>query len=65
MDRTDPRVLEGLRALDSATVFNALVKKSGLPNEEYTDHTIRCLLPELGTVILYRTAIPVILRPGF
>ena len=53
MDRTDPTVLEGLREFDSATVFNALVKKYGLPNEEYTDHTIRCLLPELGTVVGY------------
>ncbi|MBX3015544.1 MAG: RraA family protein [Caldilineaceae bacterium] len=49
----DPKVIEGLREFDSATVFNALVKKFGLPNEEYTDHTIRCLLPELGTVVGY------------
>ena len=45
--------LDGLRALDSATVFNALVRHGGLPNEEYTDHTIRCLLPNLGAVVGY------------
>jgi 4-hydroxy-4-methyl-2-oxoglutarate aldolase len=49
----DPETLAGLREFDSATIFNALVKKGGLPNEEYTDHTIRCLLPELGNVIGY------------
>ena len=53
MDRTDPSVLEGLCDFDSPTVFNALVKKYGLPNEEYTDHTIRRLLPDLGTVVGY------------
>lgn len=51
--RVDPEILAGLREFDSATVFNALVKKFGLPNEEYTDHTIRCLLPELGSVVGY------------
>lgn len=45
--------IEGLRALDTATVFNALVRHGGLPNEEYTDHTIRCLLPELGAAVGY------------
>lgn len=49
----DPTVLEGYKLLDSATIFNALVLKSGLPNEEYTNHTIRCLLPEYGNVIGY------------
>lgn len=48
-----PAILAGLQEFDSATIFNALVKKFGLPNEEYTDHTIRCLLPELGSVVGY------------
>lgn len=25
-----------------------------LPNEEYTDHTLRCLLPELGSALGYK-----------
>ena len=45
--------IDGLRAFDSATIFNALVRHGGLPNEEYTDHTIRCLLPDLGAVVGY------------
>ncbi|MFN8443376.1 MAG: RraA family protein [Caldilineaceae bacterium] len=53
MQQVDPEILEGFKAFDSATIFNALVRKVGLPNEEYTDHTIRCLLPELGAVIGY------------
>jgi regulator of RNase E activity RraA len=51
MPPVDPAVLEGFKQFDSATIFNALVLKSGLPNEEYTNHTIRCLLPECGNVI--------------
>jgi regulator of RNase E activity RraA len=51
--RVDPAIIAGLREFDSATIFNAMVQKLGLPNEEYTDHTIRCLLPELGTVVGY------------
>lgn len=51
--RVDPEILAGFREFDSATIFNALVQKLGLPNEEYTDHTIRCLLPELGSVVGY------------
>lgn len=46
-------ILEGLKAFDSATIFNAMVIKLGLPNEEYTSHAIRCLLPDLGSVIGY------------
>lgn len=45
--------IDGLRTFDSATIFNALVRHGGLPNEEYTDHTIRCLLPDLGAVVGY------------
>jgi regulator of RNase E activity RraA len=51
--KVDPAVLEGFKQFDSATIFNALVLKSGLPNEEYTNHSIRCLLPECGNVIGY------------
>jgi regulator of RNase E activity RraA len=46
-------ILQGLQRFDSATLFNALVEKLGLPNEDYTDHTIRCLLPDLGGVLGY------------
>ena len=53
MTQVAPEILEGFKQFDSATIFNALVMKSGLPNEEYTDHTIRCLLPEFGNVIGY------------
>lgn len=53
MNRVSQSILEGLRQFDSATVFNAMVRKLGLPNEEYTDHTIRCLLPEFGCVVGY------------
>ena len=53
--RVDPAILDGLREFDSATIFNALVKKFGLPNEEYTDYTIRCLLPELGRPTFLRS----------
>ena len=53
MNRVSQETIDGLRAFDSATIFNALVRHGGLPNEEYTDHTIRCLLPELGTVVGY------------
>lgn len=42
-----------LQELDSPTVFNALVEISGLPNEAYTDASIQCLLPELGTAVGY------------
>ncbi len=53
MTSLDPAILEGFKQFDSATIFNALVLKSGLPNEEYTSHLIRCLLPECGNVIGY------------
>ncbi len=46
-------IIDGLKLFDSATIFNALVRKFGLPNEEYTDHTIRSLLPELGPILGY------------
>lgn len=57
MQRLPDRVLKGLAAHDTATVFNAMVACLGLPNEEYTDHTIRCLLPELGSVIGYAATV--------
>ena len=59
MTRTDPAVLSGLREFDSPTVFNALVQKFGLPNEEFTDHTIRCLLPAFGVVVGYAATVEV------
>ena len=48
-----PEVLEAFKEFDSPTIFNAIVLKCGLPNEEYTDHRIHYLLPELGPVIGY------------
>ena len=59
MQRLPEHVFTGLAAYDTPTVFNAMVKRFGLPNEEYTDHTIRCLLPELGSVIGYATTVEV------
>lgn len=46
-------ILAGLQEYDSATLFNAAVKGFGLPNEDYTDHSIRCLLPNLGPFLGY------------
>lgn len=59
MQRLPDHVFAGLAAHDTPTVFNAMVTRFGLPNEEYTDHTIRCLLPELGTVIGYAATVEV------
>ena len=53
MISVSPDILAGFQQLDSPTIFNALVEKFGLPNEAYTDHTIRALLPDLGKVIGY------------
>ncbi len=53
MPRADEQTLEGLREFDSATLFNAVGRLLGAPTEDYTDHSIRCLLPELGAVIGY------------
>ena len=46
-------ILERFKSFDSATIFNAVVRKLGLPNEDYTDHRIRCLLPDTGPVVGY------------
>ena len=43
--------IAALKQYDSATIFNAVALKLGLPNLDYTDHTIRCLLPDLGLVV--------------
>ena len=53
MSKVSAAVLEAFKEFDSPTIFNAVVLKLGLPNEEYTDHRIRCLLPELGSIIGY------------
>jgi regulator of RNase E activity RraA len=53
MPRVSQELIDGLKTFDSATVFNAMVAKLGLPNEEYTDHAIRCLLPDLGSAVGY------------
>jgi regulator of RNase E activity RraA len=51
MPQVGQTIIDGFKEFDSATVFNAMVEKLGLPNEAYTDHTIRCLLPELGRAV--------------
>ena len=43
--------IAALKRYDSATIFNAVALKLGLPNLDYTDHTIRCLLPDMGLVV--------------
>lgn len=53
MPSLDQKILEELRQFDSPTLFNAVTRMRGTPTEDYTDHTIRCLLPELGTAIGY------------
>ena len=45
MSQLSSTVLEAFKEFDSPTIFNAVVLKLGLPNEDYTDHQIRCLLP--------------------
>ncbi len=52
-------IIAGLAQYDTATVFNALVLKLGLPNEEYTDHRMRCLLPGLGSAVGYAATVEV------
>ena len=59
MQQLPDHIFTGLAAHDTPTVFNAMVTRFGLPNEEYTDHTIRCLLPELGSVIGYALTVEV------
>lgn len=53
MQRLSQEILDSLRQFDSPTIFNAVVKMLGHPTEGYTDHRIRCLLPDLGTAIGY------------
>ncbi|MEC9378768.1 MAG: hypothetical protein VX528_07360, partial [Candidatus Latescibacterota bacterium] len=53
MQRASEQTIAALGNFDTPTVFNALVEKDGLPNEQYTDQTIRCLLPELGSFVGY------------
>ena len=59
MSQLSSTVLEAFREFDSPTIFNAVVLKLGLPNEDYTDHQIRCLLPELAPVIGYAVTVEV------
>ena len=53
MTHVSREVLEAFKTFDSPTIFNAVVLKLGLPNEDYTDYRIRSLLPELGPFIGY------------
>jgi regulator of RNase E activity RraA len=59
MSQLSSAVLEAFKEFDSPTIFNAVVLKLGLPNEDYTDHQIRCLLPELVPVIGYAVTVEV------
>jgi len=52
-------VLEGLKSYDTPTVFNAIHRLKACSDENYTDHTIRCLLPDLGVVLGYAVTIEV------
>ena len=65
MQTASPEVIEGLKELDSATIFNAVVEsiggsqggtelneKGGVP-ENYTGPAIRSLLPEFGVAVGY------------
>ncbi|MEX2422429.1 MAG: hypothetical protein WD990_00490 [Acidimicrobiia bacterium] len=67
MSRTDPNVLTGIAAFDTPSVFNAirtllgggpegegLEHRGGVP-VNYTDHTMRSMLPELGMAVGYAT----------
>lgn len=53
MKKVSPDILEELKEFDSPTIFNGIAVMEGTPSEEYTDHTIRCLLPEFGATIGY------------
>lgn len=67
MTRTDPHVLSAIAAFDTPSVFNAvrsllgggpegegLEFRGGVP-VNYTDHTMRAMLPELGMAVGYAT----------
>ena len=43
MPERNTEIIEKFKEFDSATVFNAMVEKLGLPNEDYTSHDIRYL----------------------
>ena len=53
MPERNTEIIDKFKEFDSATVFNAMVEKLGLPNEDYTSHDIRYLSPEFGTVVGY------------
>jgi regulator of RNase E activity RraA len=57
-------IIAELARFDTPTVFNALVERMGLPNEEYTDHHIRALLPELSCVVGYAATLEVTTNDG-
>ena len=65
MTATSQEVIDGIKEFDSATMFNAVVEsmggsqggselegKGGMPIV-YTDPTLRCLLPDLGSAVGY------------
>ena len=53
MSQLKPEVLAAFKEFDSPTIFNAVDLKIGPSNEDYTDHRICSLLPELGPIIGY------------
>ncbi|MBM3933739.1 MAG: RraA family protein [SAR202 cluster bacterium] len=71
MGMASKEVLDGMKDMDTATLFNAVVaamggsqggfeleKKGGMP-VNYTDNTLRCLLPELGIAAGYAVTMEV------
>ena len=54
LQQTSQEVIDGFKQVDSATVFNAVVKKLGGWDKApvcYTGPEVRCLLPELGRAV--------------
>jgi regulator of RNase E activity RraA len=58
-NRLSAALFERLQRFDTPTIFNARVKHEGAANLDYTDHTIRALLPELGLVVGYAVTVEV------
>lgn len=54
-----PAILAALRRIDTPTVSTAVAKYLKRPEEYYTDHTVRLMLPELGAYIGYAVTIEV------
>lgn len=57
MNQIDQSILNHLRELDSATVFNAMGEVEGYANEDYTGPEIKYMLPEMGAIIGYAVTV--------